>query len=76
VQKVWDFLGQTEAALVPLSFNPLCTGDLVEEINVVLPLLDSARAKMLKLEEVSSGQLEAEGCALTEAVVEHVLTSF
>jgi hypothetical protein len=23
VQKVWDFLGQTEAVLVPLGFSPL-----------------------------------------------------
>jgi hypothetical protein len=50
-----------------LSFSPLRT---------TLPLLDSARAKMLKLEEVASGQLEAEGHALAEVVVEHVLTCF
>jgi hypothetical protein len=31
---------------------------------------------MLKLEEVASGQLEAEGHALAEVVVEHVLTCF
>jgi hypothetical protein len=24
--RVWDFLGQTEAMLVPLGFNPLCSG--------------------------------------------------
>jgi hypothetical protein len=29
VQKVWDFLGQTETALVPLDFSPLCFGEPV-----------------------------------------------
>jgi hypothetical protein len=48
----------------------------MEEVSVVLPLLDSTGAKMLKLEEVVGGQLEAEGHALAEAVAEHVLTCF
>jgi hypothetical protein len=71
-QRVWDFLGQTEAVLVPLYFSPLHTEDPVEEVSTTLPLLDSARAKMLKLEEVIGGQLEEEGCA----VAEHVLKCF
>jgi hypothetical protein len=75
-QKVWDFLGQTEAALVPLRFSPLYTGDPVEEVSAALPLLDSAGAKMLKLEEVVDGQLEAESHALAEAAAEYVLTCF
>jgi hypothetical protein len=75
-QKVWDFLGQTEAALVPLGFSPLHAGDPVEDVSAALPLLDSIGAKMLKLEEVSGGQLEAEGRALAKAVVEYVLTYF
>jgi hypothetical protein len=33
-QKVWDFLGQIEAALVPLGFCPLQVGDHVEEVTV------------------------------------------
>jgi hypothetical protein len=61
---------------VLLGFSPLRTGDPVEEVSTVLPLLDSAGAKMLKLEEVIGGQLEEEGRALVEAVVEHVLTCF
>jgi hypothetical protein len=48
----------------------------VEEVSTALPLLDSAGAKMLKLEEVIGGQLEAEGRALAEAMAEHVLTCF
>jgi hypothetical protein len=75
-QKVWDFLGLTEATLVPLGFVPLRIRNLVEEVSAVLPLLDSAGAKMLKLEEVIDGQLESEGCALAKAVAEHVLTYF
>jgi hypothetical protein len=75
-QKVWDFLGHTEATLVPLSFSPLHVGDPVEEVGATLPLPDSAGAKMLKLEEVISGQLEAEGRVLAKAVAEYVLTCF
>jgi hypothetical protein len=48
-QKVLEFQGQTEAALVNLGFSPLCIGDPVQEVSAVLPLLGSARAKMLKL---------------------------
>jgi hypothetical protein len=42
----------------------------------MLPLLDTAGAKMLKLEEVIGDQLELEGRALSEMVVKHVLTCF
>jgi hypothetical protein len=42
----------------------------------VLPLLDSAGAKMLKLEEVVCDQLEVEGHVLAEKVVEHMLMCF
>jgi hypothetical protein len=61
---------------VPFSFSPLRVEDPVEEVSVALPLLDSIGAKMSKLEEVIGGQLEVEGRALAEAVVEHVLTCF
>jgi hypothetical protein len=46
---------------LPLGFSPLHAGDPVEEVHATLLLLDSARAKMLKLEEVIVGQLEAVG---------------
>jgi hypothetical protein len=42
----------------------------------VLPLFDSARAKMSQLEEVIDGRLEEEGCVLVDAVVEHMLMCF
>jgi hypothetical protein len=67
-QLVWDFLGETETALVPLDFSPLHSGDPMQEVNSVLPLLNSAGAKIQKLEEVIGGQLEVEGRALAEAV--------
>jgi hypothetical protein len=38
-QKVWDFLGQTEAALVPLGFSSLRTGDPMEEVSIVIHFL-------------------------------------
>jgi hypothetical protein len=69
-------LGQTEAALVPLGFNPLSSGLLAQEVGTVLPLLDSAGARMSWLEEVIEGQLEAEGRVLAQAVAEHVLMCF
>jgi hypothetical protein len=48
----------------------------VEEVSATLPLLNSMGAKMLQLEEVVGGQLEAEGRALAEVVAEHVLMCF
>jgi hypothetical protein len=75
-QKVWDFLGQTEIALVPLGFSPLYSWESVQEVSTTLPLLDSAGAKMLKLEEVICDQLEAEGRVPAEKVPEHMLTCF
>jgi hypothetical protein len=38
--------------LVPLGFNPLCSGEPVQEVSTALPLLDSKGAKMLKVKEV------------------------
>jgi hypothetical protein len=72
-QKVWDFLGQAESALVPFGFNPLRSGVPTQEVSAELPLLDSAGAKMLELEDVVANRLEAEGRILAEAVAEHVL---
>jgi hypothetical protein len=45
-QKVWDFLGQTEAALVPLGFSPIHPVGRVGEVTTALPLLDSVGVKM------------------------------
>jgi predicted nuclease with TOPRIM domain len=53
-QKVWDFLGQTEVALAPLDFSPVRSGEPAQEVNTVLPVLDSMGAKMLTLEESSA----------------------
>jgi hypothetical protein len=72
-QKVWDFLGQAESALLPFGFSPLWSGVPAQEVSAQLPLLDSAGAKMLQLEDVIANWLEAEGRILAEAVAEHVL---
>jgi hypothetical protein len=50
--------------------------DLVREVSIVLPLLDSTGAKMLSLEGVVGKLLEVEGCVLAERVVDHMLTCF
>jgi hypothetical protein len=42
--------------VVPFGFSPLYFKDPVQEVSAALPLLDSAGAKMLKLEEVISEQ--------------------
>jgi hypothetical protein len=75
-EKVWDFLGQTKSALVPLSFSPICFREPAREVSNVLPVLESAGAKMMRLEEVVSNQLEAEHHVLAEKVAEHVMTCF
>jgi hypothetical protein len=75
-QNVWDFLGQTEMVLVPLSFSHVHSGEPSLVVSTVLPMLDSMGAKMLRLEEVIREQLEAEGCVLVENVAEHVLMCF
>jgi hypothetical protein len=51
-QMVRDFLGYTEMALVPLGFNPIRFEEPAQEVNNLLPVLESAGAKMLRLEEV------------------------
>jgi predicted type IV restriction endonuclease len=61
---------------VPLGFSPLCSREPAQEASVVLPLLGSTGAKILKLEEVIGEQMEAEGRALAEAMAEHVLRCF
>jgi hypothetical protein len=75
-QRVWDFLGKIETALVPLGFSPLHSRDPVQEVSTVLPLLDATGAKMLKLDEAISKQVELEGRALAEMVMEHGLMCF
>jgi hypothetical protein len=75
-QKVWDFLGQTETTLMPLGFSPLCSGEPVREVSIVLPMLESTSAKMQSLEKVVSEQLEAEGHVLAKKVAKHMLMCF
>jgi hypothetical protein len=72
-QKIWDSLGQAEFALVPFGFSPLQSGVPAQEVSDELSLVDSTGTKMLELEDVVTNRLEAEGCILVEAVVEHVL---
>jgi hypothetical protein len=68
-QKVWDFLGQAESAVVPFGFSPFRSGVPAQDVNADLLLLDSAGSKMLELEDVITNRLEVEGHILAEAVV-------
>jgi uncharacterized protein (DUF3084 family) len=45
-QRVWRFLGQADAVLASFGFSPVRTGDAAREGGVVVPLLDSTRAKI------------------------------
>jgi hypothetical protein len=45
-QRVWNFLGQTDAALVLLGFSHVRTGHPAPKIGIVLLLLDLAGTKM------------------------------
>jgi hypothetical protein len=45
-QKVWDFLGKTEATLVPLGFSPIRPVGIVGAVTATLPLLDFVGTKM------------------------------
>jgi hypothetical protein len=75
-QGVWSFLGQADAALASFGFSPIWGGDAVPEDGVVLPLLDSTGRKISQLEEVVGSRLEEDGCALAQAVADHVLMCF
>jgi hypothetical protein len=75
-QRVWSFLGQADAVLASFGFSPVWTGDVAPEGGVVVPLLDSAGAKISQLEDAVGSCIEEEGRALAQAVVEHVLMCF
>jgi hypothetical protein len=49
---------------------------VIPEAGIVLPLLDSAGRKISQLEEAVGSRLEEEGCALAQAMVDHVLMCF
>jgi hypothetical protein len=61
---------------VPLGFSPLHSRLPAQEVDAMLPLLDSVGVKMSQQEDVISCRLEAEGRILAEAVAEHMLMCF
>jgi hypothetical protein len=67
-QRVWSFLGQANAVLASFGFSPVRTGGAAPEGGVVVPLLDSAVAKISQLEDAVGSRIEA--------VTEHVLMCF
>jgi hypothetical protein len=75
-QRVWSFLSQADAVLASFGFSPVRTGDVAPEGGVVVPLLDSAGTKISQLEDAVGSRIEEEGCALAQAVAEHVLMCF
>jgi hypothetical protein len=75
-QRVWSFLGQADAVLASFGFSPVRTGGTAPEGGAVVPLLDSAAAKISQLEDAVGSCIEEEGRALAQAVAEHVLMCF
>jgi hypothetical protein len=75
-QHLWSFLGQADAVLASFGFSPVRTGDAALEGGIVVPLLDSAEAKISQLEDAIGSRIEEEGRALAQAMVEHVLMCF
>jgi hypothetical protein len=75
-QRVWSFLGQADAVLASFGFSPVRTGGAAPKGGVAVPLLDSAAAKISQLEDAVGSRIEEEGCALAQAVAEHVLMCF
>jgi hypothetical protein len=75
-QRVWSFLGQADAVLASFGFSPVRTGDAAPEGGVVVPLLESAGAKISQMENAVGSRIEEEGRALAQAVAEHVLICF
>jgi predicted RNase H-like nuclease (RuvC/YqgF family) len=75
-QRVWSFLSQADAVLASFGFSSVRTGDMAPEGGVVVPLLDSAGAKISQLEDDVGSRIEEEGRALAQAVAEHVLMCF
>jgi hypothetical protein len=65
-----------DAVLASFGFSPVRTGGAAPEDGVVVPLLDSAAAKISHLEDAISSRIEEEGRALAQAVAEHVLMCF
>jgi hypothetical protein len=75
-QRVWSFLGQADAVLASFGFSPVRTGGAAPEGGVMVPLLDSAAAKISQMEDAVGSRIEEEGRALAQAVAEHVLMCF
>jgi hypothetical protein len=75
-QRVWSFLGQADAVLASFGSIPVRTGDAAPEGGVVVPLLESAGAKISQMENAVGSRIEEEGRALAQAVAEHVLICF
>jgi hypothetical protein len=75
-QRVWSFLGQADVVLASFGFSPVRTGDAAPKGGVMVPLLDSAGAKISQLEDVVGSRIEEEGRTLAQAVAEHVLMCF
>jgi hypothetical protein len=75
-QLVWSFLGHADAVLASFGFSPVRTGDAAPEGGVVVPLHDSAGAKISQLEDAVGSRIEEEGRALAQEVANHVLMCF
>ena len=73
-QRIADWASKASLALVPLGMSPIQVAGPPASIADALPVLNSASDRLLRLEPILTGQLEAEGCELIRMVAEHILT--
>ena len=73
-QRIADWVSEASLALVPLGMSPIQVAELPASIADALTVLNSASDRLLRLEPVLAGQLEAESRELIRMVAEHILT--
>ena len=73
-QRIVDWASEASSALVPLGMSPIQVAESPSLIADALPMLNSASDRLLRLEPVLAGQLEAECRELIRMVAEHILT--
>ena len=73
-QRIIDRACETSSALVPHGMSPIQVAEPPASIADALPMLDSASARLRRLEQILIGHLEAEGHELCRMVAEYILT--
>jgi hypothetical protein len=73
-QRIVDWAGEANSALVPLGMSPIQVAGPPASIADALPVLGSASERLRRLEPILAVHLEAEGRELYRMVAEYILT--